>query len=277
MSLFSEGSLERFANGGSAGMTAFKLLRIALQLLEGLLTCALVFPFVGEAGRARLIRRWSVKLLRLCQVEVELLDRAAGASPSHALIVANHVSWLDIFVINVWHPCRFVAKADIRDWPLLGWLCDKAGTIFIERGSLRAVRRIYEGLVHRLHAGERVAFFPEGTTSVQGTVLPFHSNLFESAVEAGVPVQPFAVRYLCVDAAPGHFGEARRFHPSVTFIDDMTFVESLIAILKGGRIRAELVRLPLIETAGGHRRELAQVAHEAIAAELMAASERRAA
>lgn len=272
-----EDSLDHSASGSAIGMMAFKLLRIVLQLLEGLLTCALVFPFVGETGRARLIRRWSVKLLRLCQVEVELIDRVAGASPSHALIVANHVSWLDIFVINAWHPCRFVAKADIRDWPLLGWLCDKAGTIFIERGSLRAVRRIYEGLVHRLHAGERVAFFPEGTTSVQGTVLPFHSNLFESAVEAGVPVQPFAVRYLCVDASPGHVGKASRFHPSVTFIDDMTFVESLIAILKGGRIRAELVRLPLIETAGGHRRELAQIAHEAIAVELMAVSGRRAA
>ena len=258
-------------------MMAFKVLRIVLQLLEGLLTCALVFPFIGEAGRARLIRRWSIKLLRLCQVEVEIIDRAGGAAPSHALIVANHISWLDIFVINVWRPCRFVAKADIRGWPLLGWLCDKAGTIFIERGSLRAVRRIYERLVHRLHAGERVAFFPEGTTSTQGTVLPFHSNLFESAVEAGVPVQPFAVRYLCVDELPGRFGEAGRFHPSVTFIGDMTFVESLIAILKGARIRAQLVRLPLIATAGRHRRELAEAAHHAIAAELAVACERHAA
>ncbi|QAU35975.1 1-acyl-sn-glycerol-3-phosphate acyltransferase [Janthinobacterium sp. 17J80-10] len=258
-------------------MTAFKLLRIVLQLLEGLLTCALVFPFVGEAVRARLIRRWSIKLLRLCQVEVVVIDKAAGTSPAHALIVANHISWLDIFVINVWHPCRFVAKADIRAWPLLGWLCDKAGTIFIERGSLRAVRRIYEGLVHRLHAGERVAFFPEGTTSTQGTLLPFHSNLFESAVEAGVAVQPFAVRYLCVEPDIGRFGKTGRFHPSVTFIGDMTFVESLMAILKGGKIRAELVRLPPIATVGGHRRELAQAAHAAIAAELAAAGERRAA
>lgn len=274
MSHSSEAWLDFFNNYGShaATMTTFRLLRIALQLLEGLLTCALVFPFVGEAGRGRLIRRWSARLLRLCQVDVEIIDRVGNASPSHALIVANHISWLDIFVINVWHPCRFVAKADIRGWPLLGWLCDKSGTIFIERGKLRAVRRIYEGLVHRLHAGERVAFFPEGTTSVQGTVLPFHSNLFESAVEAKVPVQPLVVRYFYAEGAPG------RFHPSITFIDDTTFVQSLVAILKGGRIRAELVRLPLIETAGGHRRELAQAARDAIAAELaMAPPERRAA
>jgi 1-acyl-sn-glycerol-3-phosphate acyltransferase len=204
-------------------------------------------------------------------VQVEVVDAAPGMAPQHALIVANHISWLDIFVINSWHSCRFVAKADIRGWPLLGWLCDKAGTIFIERGSLRAVRRIYEGLVHRLHAGERVAFFPEGTTAVQGSLLPFHSNLFESAVEAQVPIQPFALRYLCPDGKPG------RFHPAVTFIDDMSFVESLIAILKGGQIRAELVRLPQIETAGRHRRELAQLAQDAIAAELAIVPERRAA
>lgn len=273
MSRSSERSLDRSSSdgGGAVSMTTFKLLRIVLQLLEGLLTCALVFPFLGEAGRGHLIRRWSAKLLRLCQVDVVVIDKAADASPSHALIVANHISWLDIFVINTWHPCRFVAKADIRGWPLLGWLCAKSGTIFIERGSLRAVRRIYEGLVHRLHAGERVAFFPEGTTSVQGTVLPFHSNLFESAVEAKVPLQPFVLRYLCAEGAAG------RFHPSVTFIDDMTFVDSLLTILKGGRIRAELVRLPLIDTAGGHRRELAQAAYEAIAAEVGTASERRAA
>ncbi|RJG03765.1 lysophospholipid acyltransferase family protein [Noviherbaspirillum sedimenti] len=258
-------------------MTALRLARICLHLLAGLLTCALVFPFAGETGRARCIRRWSVKLLGLCQVEVELIDAAVGATPSHALIVANHISWLDIFVINSWHPCRFVAKADIRAWPLLGWLCEKSGTIFIERGSLRAVRHIYAGLVHRLRDGERVAFFPEGTTSVQGSVLPFHSNLFESAIEAQVPVQPFALRYLSVEGEPGRFGEASRFHPAVTFIDDMTFVESLLVILKGGRIRAELVRLPLIETAGGHRRDLAQAAQRAIAAEVAAAEGLRAA
>ncbi len=249
-------------------MTTLRVARICLHLLAGLLTCAVVFPFAGEAGRARLIRRWSVKLLDLCRVRVEVIDAVSGGVPSHALVVANHISWLDIFVINTWHPCRFVAKADIRSWPLLGWLCARSGTIFIERGNLRAVRRIYEGLVSRLHAGERVAFFPEGTTSVQGSVLPFHSNLFESAVEAGVPIQPFALRYL---------DDEGRFHPSATFVGEMSFVESLLTILKGGRIRAELVRLPLIGTAGCHRRELAQAAQQAIAAEIGVEPQRHAA
>ncbi|WP_243656709.1 lysophospholipid acyltransferase family protein [Paucimonas lemoignei] len=252
---------------GRRRMTALRLARLCLHLLAGLLTCALLFSLAGETGRSRLIRRWSVKLLALCRVQVEMVDPKPDA-PVHALVVANHISWLDIFVINSWTPCQFVAKSDIRGWPLLGWLCDKAGTIFIERGNLRAVRRIYEGLVHRLQAGERVAFFPEGTTAEQGKLLPFHSNLFESAVEAQVPIQPVVLRYLRQDG---------RYHPSVTFVGDMTFVDSMLTILKGEKIRAELVRLPLIETAGRHRRELAQLAQDAIASELAIEPERRAA
>lgn len=240
-------------------MIAFRLLRLCLHLLLGLSTCALVFPFASAASRAAHIRNWSHKLLAICRVQISIIDRAAGAAASHSLVVANHISWLDIFVINSWQPCHFVAKSDIRDWPLIGWLCDKAGTIFIARGRLRDVRRIYEGLVHGLAAGEHVAFFPEGTTSTQGTVLPFHANLFEAAIEARVPVQPFALRYLQADAT------ANRFHPAVTFIGDTSFVDSLLTILKAQPIRVELIRLPLIKTAGCHRRELAQFTQEAIA------------
>jgi 1-acyl-sn-glycerol-3-phosphate acyltransferase len=240
-------------------MLVFRLARMALHLFVGLFSCALVFPFIAAEGRTRRIHRWSRELLAICKVRVEFIDRVDVPEPTHALIVANHISWLDIFVINSLHPCRFVAKSDIRDWPLIGWLCEKAGTVFIARGKIRDVRRIYEGLVHSLHAGEHVAFFPEGTTAEPGEVLPFHANLFEAAVEAEVPVQPFALRYLDADG---------RWHAAVTFIGETTFVESLVHILKGGEIRAELVRLPLIATAGCHRRELAAAAWQVIANEV---------
>ena len=94
------------------------------------------------------------------------------------MIVANHVSWLDIFVINALDPCRFVAKAEIRSWPVMGWLAAGAGTVFIARGNRRELRHIFKGIVSVLAQGQRVAFFPEGTTSRQGEVLPFHANLF---------------------------------------------------------------------------------------------------
>ncbi len=236
-------------------MVAFRLLRIVLHLFAGLGTCALIFPFIGAQARTARIKRWSVRLLALCGVQVRF-EEAGVREASRALIVSNHVSWLDIFVINALHPCRFVAKSDIRSWPLIGWLSEQAGTIFISRGKLRDVRRIYQGLVTSLHAGEHVAFFPEGTTSAQGTLLPFHANLFEAAIEAEVPVQPFALRYVDSDG---------QLHPAADFINDMTFVQSVLTILRAGTMTAHLIVLPPIPTGtASHRRELADLACNAI-------------
>jgi len=236
-------------------MIFFKLLRVILHLLLGLLVCALMFPCSSRAGRERHVRRWSARLLRLCGVRLEVRDSAGGADTAPALVVANHISWIDVFVINAVAPCRFVAKSDIRDWPLIGWLCQRAGTVFIARGRQRDVRRIYHGLVEDLRGGERIAFFPEGTTAGQGSLLPFHANLFEAALDIA-PVQPYALRYL---------DDAGRPHPAADFIGDTTFAQSMLAILKSGGMRAELLRLPLLDTAGTDRRQLAQAARGAIA------------
>jgi 1-acyl-sn-glycerol-3-phosphate acyltransferase len=241
-------------------MLVFRLARVAMHLFQGLATCAFIFPFVSAATRQGLIKSWSIKLVAICGLSVTI-RHAQGAQPApRALMVSNHVSWLDIFVINSLQPCRFVAKSDIRSWPLVGWLSMKTGTIFISRGNRRDVKRIYQGLVASLHAGEHVAFFPEGTTSSQGNLLPFHANLFEAAIEAEVPVQPYVVRY--VDAKGNH-------HPAAEFIGDMSFAQSMVTILKSRGIEAELIVLPVIATdKDSHRRELAETAHHVMAAAL---------
>ena len=240
-------------------MIAFGLVRVLLHLLVGLWSCALVFPLTDAVGRAWRIQHWSLKLLAICGVTVDIRHAMPGAMPMRALIVANHVSWLDIFVINALHPSRFVAKSDIRSWPVLGWLSAQAGTIFIARGRVRDVRRIFENLVHSLRDGEHVAFFPEGTTAAQGTLLPFHANLFEAAIDAGVPIQPLALRYLNAEAQLAHEAD---------FIGDTTFAGSMLTILKSGRLRAELIVLPPIDSTGAHRRELAAAAQAVIGAAL---------
>ena len=230
------------------GVPIFRLLRLAIHLCVGLIKCGLLFPFLDHAGRERRIQRWSAQLIAICGVSLQVNHTAQAEPVSPALIICNHISWLDIFVINSVHACRFVAKSDIRDWPLIGWLCDKSGTIFIARGKQRDVRRIYAGLVQSIHNGERVAFFPEGTTSAQGTILPFHANLFEAAIEAQVPVQAYAIRYR--DAAGN-------YHPAADFIGEMSFAESVLMILRHPAMHAELIRLPAVSSAGAHRRELA--------------------
>ncbi len=236
-------------------MPLFSLARLALHLFVGLWKVGVLFPFLDTAGRERRVQRWSRQLVAICGVSVKVDQHLQAAPVSPALIICNHISWLDIFVINALHPCRFVAKSDIRSWPLIGWLCEHTGTIFIARGRARDVRRIYEGLVTSIHDGERVAFFPEGTTAPQGTVLPFHANLFEAAIEAQVPVQPYAIRYVDADGS---------LHSDADFIGDMSFIDSVIAIMKSGGMHAELIRVPAIPTDGAHRRELARDAHDAI-------------
>ena len=240
---------------------AWRLARLTVHLLAGLATCALVFPWARRGLRDAATRRWSRRLLAICNVRVEA---APGAAPlEHALFVANHISWLDIFVINSLYPCRFVAKSEIRAWPVLGWLAAAAGTVFIARGNRRELRHIFKGIVTVLGQGERVAFFPEGTVAQQGTVLPFHANLFEAAIDARVAVQPCALAYL---------DEAGNWHRGVDYTGDVSFGDSIVTILQGPQVRARLACLAPLAGAGAHRRELAQAAHDAIQAALAPAA-----
>ncbi|HEX8604775.1 MAG TPA: lysophospholipid acyltransferase family protein [Pseudoduganella sp.] len=233
---------------------ALRIARLVFHLLTGMAICALFFPWIDRESREIHIRRWSRHLLGICNVHVQITGGSA-APRAQALVVANHVSWLDIFVLNALYPCRFVAKAEIRAWPLAGWLVEQAGTVFIARGNRRDLRRAFEGLVTALKTGERVAFFPEGTTSPQGTLLPFHANLFEAAVDAGSRVQPYAIRYI---------DHERRPHPAVEFIGDMTFVQSVLAILSGKAIHARVTILRSMKSEGINRRELAERSYQAI-------------
>jgi 1-acyl-sn-glycerol-3-phosphate acyltransferase len=234
-----------------------RLCRIALHLAGGVAICVLAFPWLGGARRHRLVQIWSRQLLRIFKVSVEPAPGAPALA--HALIAANHISWLDIFVINTLYPCRFVAKAEIRAWPLFGWLAAQGGTVFITRGNRRELRHTFKALVASLEQGERVVFFPEGTTACQGALLPFHSNLFEAAIDAKVAVQPYALEYVDADGA---------LHPSAEFVGDTTIAQSIRAILDGAPLRARLVCLAPLAVAGAHRRALAAAAQASVASAL---------
>lgn len=240
-------------------MRALRFVRVMLHLLEGLSICAFLFPFADAKQRARYNQKWSAGLLTILHIKIELHISPGVDIAAPGLVVANHVSWLDIFIINTVSPCRFVAKADIRHWPVIGWLCAKGGTIFIARGKQREVRRVYEGLVEGLEGNERIAFFPEGTTVAQGALLPFHASLFEAAIEANRSVQPCALRYL---------DRHGNLHYAADFVGDMSFAESVLTIIRSGSMTAQLMVLPAIESTGAHRRELAMTARDLIATTL---------
>lgn len=189
-----------------------------------------------------MIRRWSTWLLSALNITVRqfrsdaVYEQALGdinpQNQQQFLTVANHVSWLDIFVINAVAPMRFVAKADIRDWPLVGPLCAGTGTIFIERNKRTALREAMAMVKQALVVGDRIAIFPEGTTSDMQSILPFHSNFLQVAIDEKLTVLPLAIRF--VDPRSGGLCEA------ALFIGDTNFVQSCMQICGETNVVAEL-------------------------------------
>src|SRR5438477_74301 len=157
-----------------------------VHLLHGTLICLVIFPFLARPKRMQRVGWWSARMLRLLGVTL----RPVGAPQLTAtLLVANHISWLDILAINAVHPARFVSKADVRAWPLLGWLIECAGTLFIERERKRDALRVVHQVAQALQSGDTIAVFPEGTTSDGQGLLPFHANLLQAAIATASPVQ----------------------------------------------------------------------------------------
>jgi 1-acyl-sn-glycerol-3-phosphate acyltransferase len=127
--------------------------------------------------------------------------RIIGTPIQSGLLVANHISWLDNVAIHAAHFCRFVAKSDIKSWPLIGYLTDQAGMIFVERTSRKDAHRVVQTIAQQLYQGDCVAVFPEGTTGEGRELLPFHANMIQSAIDAGACVQPIAIKF--TDTASG--------------------------------------------------------------------------
>jgi 1-acyl-sn-glycerol-3-phosphate acyltransferase len=173
------------------------------------------------------------------------------------IIASNHISWVDIFVISATHPALFVAKAEIRDWPIAGWICDRAGTIFIRRARRSDTAKINDTMQGVLAQGFTIGFFPEGTTTPGNKLLKFHTSLFESAVANRATLAPVALRYRLESGAPS---------PAIAFVGEISFVESVGLILRQRKMIAEITFAPPISAEGMNRRELAQRSEAAIAA-----------
>ena len=177
-----------------------RLLSGLLHILHGCWTIQRHFPRWTEAERARAIEDWAQGLLSRWGVQVQVRGSPVAAGP--VLLVANHISWLDIVVMHAARHCRFVSKADVKHWPLVGMMATAAGTLFIERESRRDAMRVVHHMAEALQRGEVLAVFPEGTTSDGRQLLPFHANLIQAAIAAPAPVQPVALRFVDAQGQP---------------------------------------------------------------------------
>jgi 1-acyl-sn-glycerol-3-phosphate acyltransferase len=241
---------------------------IALLLAAGPL--AVVLPLLGARPRSRVLRGMfrcalatlGVRLVHLGPAGLDPRD-AHGADghpvgPGGVLVVANHLSWLDILVLGAVHPMRMVAKREIQGWPVIGALAARFGTLFVDRGGLRSLPGVIEQATEALRGGAVVGLFPEGTTWCGAASGQFRRAGFQAALDAGVPVRPVAQRMRLPDGTPTGVG---------AFIGDDTLLDSLLRVIRLPELVLEVEVLPaLLPEPGLDRRELARRAELAVAA-----------
>jgi 1-acyl-sn-glycerol-3-phosphate acyltransferase len=227
---------------------------LVIHLVSAILKCA-IFPVLPGKLRKKLVQRWCIRLLRILKVKVVIHGDPStlfGSQPY--LLVANHISWLDIHIINSIRPVIFVAKADVSKWPIFGYLASMLGTIFLKREKLSDIKRVIQLMKDKFANQEVVAIFPEGTSSDGKAVLPFKSNLFESAHQAHVDVLPITIQYT----------ENNQYSDRAAFIGDMELIDSIKNILKTDHL---VVHVHLSDKLPAHltRQELASQAHQLVA------------
>lgn len=187
--------------------------------MVGIFIAFAFYPWLSKGKRDWALRFWSVCLMKTTGVHLEqqgepLLDQAV-------MLVANHVSWIDIFIINAQRATSFIAKAEIRSWPVLGWLVQQVGTIFIVRGQRQATVVVSQKMAEFFAQGAAVGLFPEGTTSEGRGILPIKNALLEGAMRARVPIQPVCLVFKYQGRRSGH----------VAFVGEQTLVANIWVLL----------------------------------------------
>lgn len=227
-------------------LAPWRLLCVAIHVLRALALAYTWWPGYDAARRRAFTIAWSARLLKLLGITVKV---TGTARPGGKLIVANHISWLDIVAINATEPARFVSKAEVGDWPLLGRLVTAAGTLYLVRERRRDAMRVLGVMSKALQSGDTVAVFPEGTTGTGRGVLPFHPNLFQAAIDADVPVQPIVLRY----SDPHH-----AVSPSTAYVGSTTLLQSLWWVVTARGLTVHVEVLPPMRATHADRRALAE-------------------
>lgn len=255
--------------GASRGPVARALrygVRVPMLLWHALvhlpLTLLLLTPLTGglrvrgERLDHRVIRAWQAGLMRVFGFR---LRRVGTPLPGAVLFVANHVGWVDISILHTQRMMGFVAKREIRSWPLVGWMAMRGETIFHRRGDTESLGGVMQAMARRLREGRAVGVFPEGGTRGGAEVGPFHARIFTAAVDTKVPVQPVALVY----------GEGGSAQTRVAFARGESFVGNFVRLLGEPARVAEVHFLEPIRPGDvDGRRRMAELARERIVAAL---------
>lgn len=236
-------------------LAVWRLWRVIGLVWQGWAIVRWRFPKWSVAQRQQEVQAWSRRML----AAMGIAWASEGTPPTQGplLVVANHISWLDILVMNAAAPAHFVSKADVKHWPVLGLLIAGAGTLFIERESRRDAMRVVHHMAEHLQAGDILAVFPEGTTSDGTALLPFHANLFQAAIAVQAPVLPVALMYR--DAKTGRRSDAP------VYVGDTTLWASLWQTVRSRGLVAHVCYGDSHEANGRDRRAWAAQARQYVA------------
>jgi 1-acyl-sn-glycerol-3-phosphate acyltransferase len=205
-----------------------RLVRVIVHILVGAITIRMVFPRLPQAQRDARVQAWALGMLARLAIKIIVHGQPPVTGP--ILLVANHISWLDIVVMHAARHCRFVSKGDVQHWPLVGTLATGSGTLYITRESRRDAMRVVHQMHHGLMQGDVLAVFPEGTTGDGTQLLPFHANLLQAAIAAQAPVQPVALSFVS--------SVTQAMHCAPIFVDNDTLMQSLWRTLRASDVVA---------------------------------------
>lgn len=233
---------------------------LVLHVLVGIAITAICAGLLRRSSidpRYQQLRRWW--LARVVSIVGGQVTVYGEPAPVGSLLASNHVSWLDIALLGGQTDLTFLSKSEVKDWPVIGWLADKAGTLFIERGKRDGAKGASEKIEARLQHQERVLMFPEGTTTDNVHLLPFHARLFAAAVHVSAPIQPVAIHYK---------NTAGQTHALVPYLNPQTLMQNLWAILAEPQILIDVHFLPPMDSHAYARKELSSYSEQQVRAAL---------
>lgn len=236
----------------------FRIARVIVHTLLGLTIAAAVLPLVNANQRGHIIRWWCQALLKCFNIQVLVFGTPPTASTQRTMFVANHISWSDIHALNSIIPVRFIAKLEIKSWPIFGYLVTKSGTLFINRTIRKDAARIVEITTDSLNQSENVCFFPEGTTTDGTHILPFKSSIIQAAIDANAHLFPVTVYYPQPNGQP---------NLTMAYAGETSMIESMDRILRLRYPVVELHFLTPIACAGQTRQTVTQQAYTVISAQ----------
>lgn len=240
-----------------------KYLRLLVAFAKAFAILWFKFPRASREQKLAHIQTWSRHVLEVMGIRLNIAPSSTFIWPNKTqLLVANHVSWLDVLVIQALQPCVFVAKSEVRHWPVVGSMAHACGVVFVDRSAASSARKMVDDVGSALHHGYCVAGFPEGTSSEGHDVSLFHANLFEAAIHRDVAVLPLALRYtdartgsLCLKAA---------------FVGDIGFIESLHQVMGTSHLAVDVQIGKTLSPQGHSRRTLAHLSHRSVLSQLQA-------